>query len=115
MVLSKWVLRHSEYHKKGVETNCVYMCDDAMFPKLKISFFLVISRNPPGFVSLCPDFAGMALGRPAHGLQALLDVGPLCRFQQPAGKLSSRVLAARTHAGEHVAWGSSGQESSVHT
>lgn len=49
-------------------------------------FFLMISRNSTGFISLCPDFCDMALGRPAHGLQTLLDVGPLCHFQQSAGK-----------------------------
>lgn len=46
----------------------------------------MISRNPTGVISLCPDFCDMALGRPAHGIQTLLDVGPLCHFQQPAGK-----------------------------
>lgn len=50
------------------------------------SFFFMISRNSSGFISLCPDFFDMALGRPAHGLQTLLDVGPLCYFQQSAGK-----------------------------
>lgn len=53
---------------------------------LSFFFFLTISRNSTGFISLCPGFCDMALGRPAHGLQTLLDVGPLCHFQQSAGK-----------------------------
>lgn len=90
VVLSKWVLRHGEYHKKGAKNNFVYRCDYAVFWSSNILlfffFFFVISRNSSGFISLCPNFHDMALGRPAHGLQTFLDVGPLCHFQQSAGK-----------------------------
>lgn len=55
------------------------------------SFYFMVSRNSTGFISLCPDFNDMALGRPAHGLQTLLDAGPLCHFQQSAGKPYSLV------------------------
>ena len=73
----------------------------------------MVSRNSTGFVSLCPDFDDMALGRPAHGLQTLLDVGSVRHFQQPAGKPHGWVTA-HTGPSEHKAWSFNIKESSIH-
>lgn len=46
----------------------------------------MISRDPIGFVLICPHFHDMAMGRTAHGLQASMDAGLLCHFQQSTSK-----------------------------
>lgn len=73
----------------------------------------MVSRNSTGFVSLCPHFDDMALGRPAHGLQTLLDAGPLCHFQQSAGKPYC-LVTAHVYPNEHKAWSFNVKESSVY-
>lgn len=46
----------------------------------------MISRDPIDFILICAHFHDMAMGRTAHGLQASMDVGLLCHFQQPTSK-----------------------------
>lgn len=88
VVRPKWVLRPKEYHKKEAKIIlCIFVTiQNSEAHIFYFFFFFMISRNSTGFISLCPDFYDMSLGRPAHGLQTLLDVGALCHFQQSAGK-----------------------------
>lgn len=96
------------------EPICICVCDYAVYQSSK-KFFFFICRNSTGFISLWPDICDMALGRPAHGLQTFLDVGPLCHFQQSTGKLTIWLLMAHMYPSEHRAWSFNVKESSVNS
>lgn len=75
-----WVdvrIETTQQEAKIIPCSCVFM----WYSEPPVFVFFIFSRNSSDLISLCPDFGDVALGRTAHGLQTLLDVGSLCHFQ----------------------------------